>query len=229
LELAVIMARGSVVLRLPGRLLDIGLDPVIGAARERQRRRRRRIVLAAFLVGASAIATYGSFRGGGGGRTPAFHSVSLSQNSVGGVRFGLDKNQAVAALSSRFGKPTAQGVNRGCGARYTEVAWGDFTAEFRSNVFSGYRYQRDGYPWRVSGPAPKQRWSSVEPKLTTDGSITVGSTLAQLRAAYPTLRRTGADWWRAPNQLFFEDNALRDPVPPSSEIVEIKRGTCGDF
>lgn len=165
------MARGSVVLRLPGRLLDIGLDPVIGAARERQRRRRRRIVLAAFLVGASAIATYGSFRGGGGGRTPAFHSASLSQNSVGGVRFGLDKNQAVAALSARFGKPTAQGVNRGCGARYTEVAWGDFTAEFRSNFFSGYRYQREA----TRGASWGQRRSSAGARLRPNSPRTAAS------------------------------------------------------
>lgn len=29
--------------------------------------------------------------------------------------------------------------------------------------------------------------------------------------------------------LVFYDDALHDPEPPSSRIVEIKIGTCGDF
>jgi hypothetical protein len=136
----------------------------------------------------------------------------LSPHGIGGVHFGTPKAQAVAALARTLGLPTSRSVNPGCGARYTEVAWGGLSAEFRSGRFSGYRYK-----------------PGIGPTFATANGITLGSTLARARHAYGTLRRTGADWWRAPNGLFFLDSAMRDPVPPSSGIVEIKIGTCGDF
>ena len=59
--------------------------------------------------------------------------------------------------------------------------------------------------------------------------ITLGSTLGQLRAAYGALRFVGVDKWQAQNGLAFADAAEHDPEPPSSQIIEVKIWTCGDF
>lgn len=150
-------------------------------------------------------------------------------SGIGSVRFELPKAQAVADFTALFGRPVARGVNTGCGSRYTEVVWGDLAVEFRSNRLSGYRYIVGGYPLKTPGSARARPPKTITPRLTTATGITLGSTLAETRAAYPALKRVGADWWRAPNGLLFADNADHDPVPPTAAIVEIKIGTCGAF
>jgi hypothetical protein len=138
-------------------------------------------------------------------------AVVLGPHGVGKAHFGLPKPAAVAALTQLFGPPTTRGPNPGCGPRYSEVVWRGLAAEFRFDVFSGYRYR------------------SARPKLATAAGISLGSTLAQVRAAHGKLGFVGTDRWRAPNGLVFYDDAMHDPEPPSSRIVEIKIGTCGDF
>jgi hypothetical protein len=152
---------------------------------------------------------------GSGHRVARFAAVSLvlGAHGIGPVRFGTPKPQAVAALSRVLGRPTSRTTSPGCGARYTEVFWGDLEAEFRLGTFSGYRYLDRG----------------ELPPLATAKGITIGSTLAQVRAAYGRLGVVGTDRWRAPNGLVFYDDAMRDPIPPSSRIIEIKIGTCGDY
>jgi hypothetical protein len=65
--------------------------------------------------------------------------------------------------------------------------------------------------------------------LTTAKGISLGSTLLQLRSAYGDLRFIGVGRWQAANGVVFVVDATREPEPPSSKIVEIKFGTCGDF
>jgi hypothetical protein len=178
---------------------------------------------------AVAVAIVAATLVAGAGGAPAARGPILQAHEVGTVRFGMRKGEAVARLRVLFGAPSARGVNTGCGARYTEVEWGDFVAEFRLGVFSGYRFVRGGYPLTTAGsPRDASPPAGVSPALATARGITLGSTLAELRALY-RLRRAGANLWRAPNGLLFVDDAKRDPVPPASRIVEIKTGTCGDF
>jgi hypothetical protein len=177
--------------------------------------------LAVAIVAATLVA--------GAGGAPAARGSILQAHGVGTVRFGMRKGEAVPRLRVLFGAPSARGVNTGCGARYTEVEWGDFVAEFRLGTFSGYRFVRGGYPLTTArSPREASPPAGVSPALATAGGITLGSTLAELRALY-RLRRAGANLWRVPNGLLFVDDAKRDPVPPASRIVEIKIGTCGDF
>lgn len=153
----------------------------------------------------------------------------LGPDGIGRVRFGLPKGRAVARLSVLFGPPTARGVNTGCGPRYTEVEWGDLVAEFRLKKFSGYRYIAGGYPLTTPGSPRAPRRKAVFPRLATSGGITLESTLAQLRSAYPGLHLAGAGKWRLSRGLVFVDNAGHDPELLSNRIIEIKIGTCGDF
>lgn len=102
---------------------------------------------------------------------------------------------------------------------------GDLAVEFDLNRFSGYRYVRGGLRLTTDGRTPK----TVFPKLATATGILLGSTLAALHTAYKRLRNVAADRWTAPGGVMFVDNAERLPAPPSSRIIEIKLGTCGDY
>lgn len=155
-------------------------------------------------------------------------TTALRPNGIGTVRFGLPKDQAVPQLSALFGSPSWRSASDGCGPRYTEVEWGDLAAEFRLNVFSGYRYAPRRYLQHTVG-APRGPLPFVSPRLATATAITVGSTLGQLRSAYPVLHLSGADRWTAANGLHFLVNAAGNPAPPGSRIIEIKIGTCGDY
>lgn len=218
------MRRDEIALPFPGRQPGDAADPLIEEARERQRRRRRRWLIVGVVAVAAAALSHKQFLPGSGGGPPP---RVLSSNGIASMRFGASKAATVASLEARFGKPTWAGINTGCGARFTEVVWNDLAVEFRADRFSGYRYMSGGYP---SQGTPQQREANpIRPKLSTGAGISLGTSLAQVRTTYSTLRRTGADWWQAANKLSFEDDALRDPVPPSSKIIEIKIGTCGDF
>jgi hypothetical protein len=174
-------------------------------------------LLIAVCVGAGALTALAGTK----------RTADLRGDGIGTVRFGLSKAKAVAELSDLFGAPTWRGISTGCGARYTEVEWDDFAAEFRLNVFSGYRYATR-LPQLLG--APRGSLSTVRPRLATAKGITVGSTLAQLHVVYGKLHWTGPDKRHASSGLFFVDDGTRSPDPPSSRIIEIKTtSTCGDY
>ena len=118
-----------------------------------------------------------------------------------------------------------QGVNSGCGPRYTEVEWGQLVAEFRLGTFSGYRYMKGGWPLTTPGSPRRPRLQSRRTCLGYRQGDLLGNTLGQVRLAYGKLHFVGVDKWRAANGIIFVVDALRDPEPPSSKVVEIKLGT----
>jgi hypothetical protein len=147
------------------------------------------------------------------------------------VQFGTSRAKAMAALQASLGQPNATGFNTGCGPGFSEVAWHDLIAEFRLGRFTGYRFVAGGYP--LTGPgSPDDHASptSTAPALSTARGITLGSTLKELRAAYPQLRRSGAlKWMAAEGLVFVEAPDTSNPVSPAARIAEIKIGTCGAF
>ena len=155
----------------------------------------------------------------------------LESSGIGPVRFGMSKAQVVASLRMSLGAPNAEGIDTGCGPKFSEVAWHDLIAEFRLGRFTGYRFVQGGWPLTTPGsPDDRVTATSPTPDLTSPFGITLGSTLGELRSAYSKLRLSGAVQWTAPNGLtFVEPSTVRNPQSPADEIVEIKTRTCGDF
>lgn len=177
-----------------------------------------------------ALAVVASAIGPAAAGASTVRAAILQAHGIGAAQFQMPKVATVAQLTALFGAPSARGVNTGCGPRYSEVEWRDLVAEFRLGKFSGYRFIEGGYPITTPGsPRETSRAKAVFPQLATARGISLGSTLAQLRAAYGVLHRVGADMWRSGNGLIFVDDGKRDPVPTTSHIVEIKIGTCGGF
>ena len=190
------------------------------------RRMNGRAHAAVAILCAAVVA--GAMAHSGGAAKPS--ARVLQPHGIGAVRFGTAKLKTVTVLSHLFGMPSARGINSACGSRYTEVEWGDLVTEFRSGRFSGFRFIKGGYPLTTAGsPREQSRSKSVSPKLAVSAGVSLGSTVAELRAAYRTSQRVGADMWRSADGLIFVDDAKRDPVPPTSRIIEIKIGTCGAF
>jgi len=158
----------------------------------------------------------------------ALAAVTVGPHGIGTVRFGEPQRVAVAGLRVLFGAPTRHLPNPGCGSRFREVEWRHLYAEFRSGRFEGFRYLLGGWSINRAPGAPPPA-DTVVPKLVTAKGIMLGDTLSRVRAAYGLLRPVGTDRWESPDGLVFYDNAKHDPESPSSRIVEIKIGTCGDF
>jgi len=155
----------------------------------------------------------------------------LGTRGVGPVQFGTPKVEAVRSLRKLLGSPNAQGINTGCGPKYTEVTWEDFIAEFRLGRFSGYRYIIGGYPGQTKG-SPRDHVSAAKPVplLSTAAGITLGDDLGELRQRYRKLRQSGAASWTAPRGLtFVVSSEYQNMSAGTDKIVEIKIGTCGAF
>jgi hypothetical protein len=155
----------------------------------------------------------------------------LGTRGVGPVHFGTPEGEAVRRLQKLLGSPNAQGINTGCGPRWTEVTWEDFVAEFRLDRFFGYRYILGGYRISVKG-SPRDHVSSAKPipYLSTAAGITLGDDLAQLRHRYRDLRQSGAISWTTPSGLTFAISPKHQNVyAGTNKIVEIKTTTCGAF
>jgi hypothetical protein len=143
------------------------------------------------------------------------------------VHFGSDKSRVTAALTRRLGPPSGRGVNAGCGPAFTEIHWGELAVEFHNHTFSGYRdINRPAADLRLQ---PENTVKPVQPAARTAAGIELGSSLGELRSAYPSLSLAGANRWRAPNGLSFVDNSPRSPGSSQAIIIEIRVGTCGNY
>jgi len=184
------------------------------------------IVSAASVAGLVALAL--NPQGSARGSAPL---PRLESGGIGLVHFGLPKAQVVASLRTSLGAPNAEGINTGCGPKFSEVAWHDLIVEFRLGRFTGYRFVQGGWPLTTPGsPDDRVTARSPTPALTSEQGITLGSTLGELRSAYRNLHVSGAVQWTAPNGLtFVEPSTVRNPQSPADRIVEIETRTCGAF
>jgi len=124
-------------------------------------------------------------------------SLVLRDNGLGDALFGVDADEVVAYVRSILGTPTADtgwadpfsafGVCPGTEVR--GVTWNDLTLLFSDSsvVTSGHRHFFS-YSY---GPAFGSTIDPAGPKTAT--GISVGSTVAELKAAYPGVVVTPAD------------------------------------
>ncbi|HZP71760.1 MAG TPA: hypothetical protein VFA97_00125 [Gaiellaceae bacterium] len=179
--------------------------------------RLRRACAIAGVIGAALPAAVAAE-----GATPV-----LSSHGIAGARFGTSKSQAVERLTAVLGSPSARFVSNGCGPNYTEVEWGHLYAEFRRGKLTGFRYVRGAWSGGAPAPAASRR---VSPRLVTSKGVSLSSTLGQVRRRYGKLGIVGTDRWRSRDGLiFYVSYETTQPAPPTSRIIEIKYGTCGDW
>jgi len=103
---------------------------------------------------------------------PVPGAVVLRPDGLGVVGFGATKDATVTALSAAFGAVDETGV--GCelaGADVTTSRWDELRVQFVSGVFESYTVRPPNGEPAVLG-------------LKTEAGIGVGSTVAQLKAAY---------------------------------------------
>lgn len=148
----------------------------------------------------------------------------LKPHGIGAVRFGTAKLKTVAELSHLFGSPR-RGVSIARAVPATPRSSGATSLPgFGAAGSPGSASSRVATRSRQQALRVQSRSKGVSPKLAVSPGVTLGSTVAQLRAAYRRLERVGADMWRSADGLIFVDDAKRDPVPPTSRVIEIKIG-----
>ena len=147
-----------------------------------------------------------------GGVSPRAARVVLQGSGLGPVRLGTAQRPVTARLSSLLGHPTAY-PPAGCVGGYRDVEWSDLIVQFKRGRLAGYRY------W-VTRPH-----QAVTPKLSTATGITLGSTFAAVKSAYPHLTQTGTDFWSA-DGLTFGVTSSQYPSPSSAPVYEIKVNAC---
>ncbi len=138
------------------------------------------------------------------------------------MKLGARESAATARLTRLLGRPTAF-PPADCAGGYRNVEWHDLIVQFKRGRFAGYRY------WftelnhaATNGSVPRQVGT---PALSTAAGITLGSTLGQVRRAYPKLSASGTDFYRA-GALTFGVAATRYPPPSASLVYEIKVNAC---
>jgi hypothetical protein len=149
-------------------------------------------------------------------------AVRLEGDGLGVVRFGASESAAIRKLEAVLGAPTGRPA-AGCGPEYTQAAWHDLVVQFRSGRFTGYRYLPDG---KFLTGSSNGLGAPLNPKLATAAGITLGSTWRELKAAYPSLRSSGTNFWSTtPGVVFMIESAASTP-PASSRVTEIKDDVC---
>lgn len=155
--------------------------------------------------------------------------LQLEANGLGVVSFGASEDQVESILEPSLSAPSATPLS-GCdlthGPRqFIEIEWNDLVVEFNEGSFVGYRDILGGWSSIGSFGTPS---GPSRPAITTATGIGLGSTLAQLKEAYPGLVQTGSFTWTSPDGIHFVLES-GPPVSAQSTVMEIKTGTCGDF
>lgn len=110
-------------------------------------------------------------------------SLALRPDGLDASTFGDAAAPVIAAATALFGAPTTDSVNQECGAGPLRlVNWAQLRLVFRPE----------------GGPFAGYLWQAQAPAAATGTGVRVGSTVVELRAAYPTVNvrsdSLGPEW-----------------------------------
>lgn len=119
---------------------------------------------------------------------PAASAIVLRSNGIADIDFGADPDSAIATVQAALGNPSDDSgwvdpftISACPGTEYRRVSWGALSLQF-SDATSAAEGRRHffGYEYGLVGQ------TDAEPAgLTTPEGIGIGSTVADLRQAYP--------------------------------------------
>lgn len=131
------------------------------------------------------------------------HSVSskgLSYNSLDTVSLTGSKSSIVQGISRLFGKPTSDYTTTCGGGKVNIIEWGDLIAQLPTPgpttgpIGFSFGYVTGGQAAVAAGHTSLS--TSHKPEIRTTKGVTLGSTVSELKAAYPTLNsRPGDGYW----------------------------------
>lgn len=137
-------------------------------------------------------------------------SLVLEADGLGAVSFGDPATEVLAALSKELGEPEDDDTLSECGGGADRgVRWADLSVSFMGGNLVGYHY---GSP---SGDVTHQ--------ISTIEGISAGSTVGQLKAAYPTVEVTESSLgpeWTVPDGV----NGFLSSMGPAATVTGVYAG-----
>ena len=163
---------------------------------------------------------------------PPSEGLTLDGRGVGAASFGDDPDTAIAAVSGVLGDPTDDSgwvdpftISACPGNEYRRVSWGAFSLQFSdsTSVADGRRHFF-GYEYGEVGSTDVQ-----PPGLETSEGIGIGSTVAELKQAYPGVAVFAGEEGLSSSGFEVQENRLGGQLtdPSDAGFVVLIRG--GDF
>lgn len=164
---------------------------------------------------------------------PSVEDLRLWSGGIGDVRFGVDPEGVISYMSRRLGEPTedsgyidSYSTFGSCpGSRVRGVRWGDLQLLFgdESTVVDGRLHF---FSWKYG---PKSRATPVPDGLRTESGITLGSTVADLRKAHPSVQIFSDEIFGAGFEIERTLSGTLSSTERSGTITVLYGGiTCGE-
>ncbi|MFM8856982.1 MAG: hypothetical protein ACKOI2_07210 [Actinomycetota bacterium] len=159
--------------------------------------------------------------------------LKLWSGGIGDVRFGVDPDGVVSYMKKRLGEPTedsgyvdSYSAFGSCpGSRVRGVRWGDLLLLFgdESTVVDGRLHF---FSWKYG---PMSGSSLVPPNLKTEGGVTIGSTVSDLRRLHPSVEIFSDEIFGAGFEIERTLSGTLSSTESSGRVTVLYGGiTCGE-
>lgn len=143
--------------------------------------------------------------------TAAPAEIALKAGGLDNLAFGSPSAEVIAAVKARFGPPEKDGQVACDSGSDRTVAWPAISLVFAEDKWVGYSFE------------------STTDRAVTDKGIRVGSTVAELKAAYPSVRldetSLGIEWFVESDA----DRFLSGSVGGPTNADKVDRISSGDI
>jgi hypothetical protein len=158
--------------------------------------------------------------------------VILAADGVGVAAFGDEPDAAVAAVTAILGEPTQDSgwvepftISACPGTEYRRVSWGAFSLQFsdQSSKADGRRHLF-GYEYGEVG-----RTDATPAGIVTAEGIGVGSTVAELKSAYPGVSVVAGEEGLSSSSFEVSENGLAGLLTDATDQGIVILVVGGDF